>query len=82
LQSVDANRWENLLLDRSLDHALASAILDQFHWHDAMAAKYERVARSPWLLLETPPPLRRTPDLPTTVAAKYTRGLHPFPPPP
>jgi hypothetical protein len=82
LQSVDANRWENLLLDRSLDDALASAILEQVHWHDAMAAKYDRVAQAPWRLLEPPPPIPRTPDLPAPVAAKYTRGLYPFPPPP
>src|SRR3954463_5796760 len=68
LQSVDANRWENLLLDRSLDDALTSAILRQVHWHDLMAAEYDRVARSPWLLLELPPPEFRGPDLPATVA--------------
>jgi hypothetical protein len=82
LQSVDANRWEDLLLARSLDDALATAILDQVHWHDAMAAKYDRIAQAPWLLLEAPPPIPRIPDLPAPVAAKYTRGRHPFPPPP
>jgi hypothetical protein len=82
LQSVDANRWENLLLARSLDDALASAILDQVHWHDAAAANYDRVARAPWLLLEALPPMPRIPDLPASMAAGYKRGRHPFPPPP
>ena len=80
LHSVDANRWENVW-DGSLDDALAGAILRQAHWHDAMVGKYGRVARSPWRLLEPPPPKPRIPHLPTTVAARYKRGRYPFPPP-
>ncbi len=46
-QSGEANRWELLLTESSVNGPLASAILDKVHWHDAIAARYERAARSP-----------------------------------
>jgi hypothetical protein len=50
---------------------LASAILDKVHWHDAMAARYERAARSPWLPIEAALPAPPAPEVPAELAAKY-----------
>ena len=54
-QSREANRWELLLTESSVNGPLASAILEKVHWHDAMAARFERAARSAWLPIEAVP---------------------------
>ena len=81
LQSGEANRWELLLTESSVNGPLASAILDKVHWHDAMAARYERAARSPWLPVEAalqPPPV---PEVTAERAAKYNLSGSPETPP-
>jgi hypothetical protein len=82
LHSVEANRWEMLLVGRNngMDHALAEAILDRVHWHDARAASFERAAGSLWQLVEQAPPMPPKPVLPPKLAAGYTRGRFPWPP--
>jgi hypothetical protein len=60
---------------------LASAILDKAHWHDAMAARYERAARSPWLTVEPalqPPPV---PEVSAELFARYNLSGNPAAPP-
>src|SRR5262245_39092595 len=70
-QSREANRWELLLSESSVNGPLATAVLEKVHWHDAMAARFERAARSPWLPIEAAPPAPLTPEVPTELAAKY-----------
>jgi hypothetical protein len=71
LQSREANRWELLLTEISVNGPPASAILNKVHWHDSMAARYERAARSPWLHIEAAPPPPPMPDVPAELATKY-----------
>ncbi len=70
-QSREANRWEMLLTESSVNVPLASAILDKVHWHDAMAARYEQAARFPWLPIEVAPPAPPAPQVPAELATKY-----------
>ena len=80
-QSGEANRWELLLTESSVNGPLASAILEKVHWHDAMAARYERAARFPWLPVETdlqPPPV---PEVSAELAAKCNLSGRPETPP-
>jgi len=76
-QSGEANRWELLLTEISVNGALASAILDKVHWHDAMAAIYERAAGSPWLPIAAAPPAPPTPEVPAELAARYNVSGNP-----
>ena len=73
-QSREAYRWERPLTESSVNHPLASAILEMVHWHDAMAARYERAARAPWRRIEPAPPAPPAPELPAELAAKYQFG--------
>jgi hypothetical protein len=78
-QSLQANRWELLLTESSVNGPLAAAILDKVHWHDGMAARYERAARLPWLPVETAPP---APEVPAELATKYQLSANTESPPP
>jgi hypothetical protein len=81
-QSGEANRWELLLTESSVNGPLASAILDKVHWHDAIAAGYERAAGSPWLPIEAFPPAPPMPEVSAELAARYNlSGNHAAPPP-
>jgi hypothetical protein len=71
LQSREASRWDLLLTERSVNNPLASAILDKVHWHDDMAARYERAARSRWLPIEAGRSAPIAPELPAELATKY-----------
>jgi hypothetical protein len=82
LQSVEANRWEMLLGDEPMDESLASAILQTVSWHDDMAARYARTARTPWTFVEPARQEPPTPELPASVAARRVRGRYPWPPKP
>jgi hypothetical protein len=81
-QSGEANRWELLLTESSVNGPLASAILDKVHWHDAIAARYERAARSPWLPIEAFPPAPPIPEISAELAARYNLSGNPAAPPP
>jgi hypothetical protein len=81
-QSGEANRWELLLTESSVNGPLASAILDKVHWHDAIAARYERAARSPWLPIEAFPPAPPMPEVSAELAATYNLSGNPAAPPP
>jgi hypothetical protein len=81
-QSREANRWENLLAESSVNGPLASAILDKVHWHDAMAARYERAAQTPWLPVEAAPAAPPVPEIPPELAARHNLRSNPAPPPP
>ena len=81
MQSGEANRWELLLSESSVNGPLASAILDKVHWHDARAATYERAARSPWLPVETGHHAPPVPELSAELAAKYNLRGNPETPP-
>jgi hypothetical protein len=70
-QSGEANRWELLLTESSVNGPLTSAILDKVHWHDAMAARFERAARFPWLPIEAAPPAPPVPEVSAELAARY-----------
>jgi hypothetical protein len=61
---------------------LASAVLNKVHWHDAMAARYERAARSPWLPIEAVPPAPPVPEVSAELAARYNLSNNSAPPPP
>ena len=80
-QSGEANRWELLLTESSVNGPLASAILDKVHWHDAIAARYERAARSPWLPIEAFPPAPPMPEVSAELVAKYNLSGSPVTPP-
>jgi hypothetical protein len=71
MQSGEANRWELLLTESSVNGPLASAILDKVHWHDSMAARFERAARSPWLPVEAAHQAPPVPEVSAELAAKY-----------
>jgi hypothetical protein len=43
-ESREANRWELLLTESSVNGPLDVAVLARVRWHDAMAARYERAA--------------------------------------
>jgi hypothetical protein len=73
-QSREANRWEVLLTESSVNGPLAVAVLARVHWHDAMAARYERAARSPWLTVETAPPAPPAPEVPTAFSISRRNG--------
>jgi hypothetical protein len=81
-QSGEANRWELLLTESSVNGPVASAILDKVHWHDATAARYERAARSPWLPIEAFPPAPPMPEVSAELAATYNLSGNPAAPPP
>jgi hypothetical protein len=80
-QSGEANRWELLLTESSVNGPLASAILDKVHWHDAMAARFERAARSPWLPIEAAPAAPPVPEVSAELAARYNLSGNPAAPP-
>jgi hypothetical protein len=81
LQSREADRWERPLTETSVNDQLASAILDKVHWHDAMAARYERAAQAPWLPVEGPASAPPTPELPDELSSKYRLSGSAAPPP-
>jgi hypothetical protein len=81
-QSREANRWELLLTESSVNGPLACAILNKVHWHDAMAARYERAARSPWLHIEAVPPPPPMPAVPAELATEYELSGNTESPPP
>jgi hypothetical protein len=82
LQSRQANRWELLLTESSVNGPLAAAILEKVHWHDGMAARYERAARWPWLPVEAAPPPPPAPEVPAELATKYQLSDNTESPPP
>ncbi len=73
-QSREASRWERPLTESSVNRPLASASLERVHWHDAMAARYDRAARAPWGPIEPAPPAPPAPELPAELAAQYQLG--------
>jgi hypothetical protein len=81
VHSGEANRWELLLTEDSVNGPLASAILDKFHWHDARAATYERATRSPWRPVETAHQAPPVPEISDELAAKYNFRGNPQTPP-
>jgi hypothetical protein len=80
LYSVEANRWEILLVDRSVTTAESGEILDMVHWHDDVAARYTRAASSPWWPIGPFPLKPPTPALRPELAKKYHQGRYPWPP--
>lgn len=57
--SREANRLENLVVGSNLSRQDADVIIEQVHWHDAVADRYRLAAARPWLTCDPSP--RRVP---------------------
>ena len=53
--SREASRLENLLVGSRLSRQDADVIIEQVHWHDAVANRYRLAAARPWLTSDPSP---------------------------
>ena len=53
--SREASRLEKLLVGSNLSRQDAELIVEQVHWHDAVAARYQFAAARPWLIRDPNP---------------------------